>query len=132
MLIISLPTHTLVIWLAQYRSTVHSHYQQTDGSGTITWADLAAVTFSDTAPSSPASGDLWFDSGTSAELFIWTGTEWISTTGGDQAAFTFKEYVGDNSTVAFNTGAGSNVRAFVYLNGILLKPGNATRCCIVF
>ena len=95
---------------------------QTDGSGTITWADLAAVTFSDTAPSSPASGDLWFDSGTSAELFIWTGTEWISTTGGDQAAFTFKEYVGDNSTVAFNTGAGSNVRAFVYLNGILLKP----------
>ena len=91
---------------------------QTDGSGTITWADLAAVTFSDTAPSSPASGDLWFDSGTSAELFIWTGTEWISTTGGDQAAFTFKEYVGDNSTVVFNTGAGSNVRAFVYLNGI--------------
>ena len=94
---------------------------QTDGSGNITWADLAAVTFSDTAPSSPQSGDLWFDSGTNAELFIWTGTEWISTTGGDQAAFTLKQYTGDNTTTVFNTGAGSNVRAFVYLNGVLLK-----------
>ena len=94
---------------------------QTDGSGNITWADLAAVTFSDAAPSTPQSGDLWFDSGTNAELFIWTGTEWISTTGGDQAAFTLKEYTGDNTTTVFDTGAGSNVRAFVYLNGVLLK-----------
>jgi len=94
---------------------------QTDGSGNITWADLAAVTFSDAAPSTPQSGDLWFDSGTNAELFIWTGTEWISTTGGDQAAFTLKEYTGDNTTTVFATGAGSNVRAFVYLNGVLLK-----------
>jgi len=94
---------------------------QTDGAGNISWADLAAVTFSDTAPTSPQSGDLWFDSGTSAELFIWTGTEWISTTGGDQAAFTLKEFTGDNTTTVFSTGVGSNVSAFVYLNGVLLQ-----------
>ena len=97
---------------------------QTDGAGNITWADLAAVTFSDTAPGSPQTGDLWFDSGTTAELFIWTGTEWISATGGDQAAFTIREFTGDASTVAFDTSVGTNVRAFVYLNGILLQETN--------
>ncbi len=87
----------------------------------IEFVDLAAVTFSDAAPSTPQSGDLWFDSGTNAELFIWTGTEWISTTGGDQAAFTMRDFTGDNTTTVFSTGVGSNVSAFVYLNGVLLK-----------
>ena len=97
---------------------------QTDGAGNITWADLAAVTFSDTAPASPQTGDLWFDSGTTAELFIWTGTEWISATGGDQAAFTMREFTGDGSTTAFDTNNPNNVSFFVYLNGILLKETN--------
>ena len=87
----------------------------------VEFADLAAVTFSDAAPSTPQSGDLWFDSGTNAELFIWTGTEWISTTGGDQAAFTMRDFTGDNTTTVFSTGVGSNVSAFVYVNGVLLK-----------
>ena len=87
----------------------------------VEFADLAAVTFSDAAPGTPQSGDLWFDSGTTAELFIYTGTEWISTTGGDQAAFTTRTYTGDGTTVAFDTNNSNNVHHFVYLNGILLK-----------
>ena len=87
----------------------------------VEFGDLSAVTFSDSAPSTPQSGDLWFDSGTTAELFIWTGTEWISTTGGEDSAFTMRNFTGDGNTTAFDTNNANNVGYFVYVNGILLK-----------
>lgn len=34
-------------------------------------------------PQSPVSGDQWFDSGSTLELYIWTGSAWVSTTGGN-------------------------------------------------
>ena len=55
----------------------------TDGSGTLSFADVEAATVSATAPSSPAEGDMWFNSSTSTVsnidtkcMAVWNGTEW--------------------------------------------------------
>lgn len=34
-----------------------------------------------TAPSNPDTGDLWFDNTYTLELYVWSGSEWVSTTG---------------------------------------------------
>lgn len=57
---------------------------QTNGSGTVTWADQsgggASVTISDGAPSSPSAGNLWFESDT-GKTFIYYGdgssNQWV-------------------------------------------------------
>jgi len=57
---------------------------QTNGSGTISWADQsgggASVTISDSAPGSPSAGNLWFESDT-GKTFIYYGdgssNQWV-------------------------------------------------------
>jgi len=58
----------------------------TDGAGGFTFADAvgggASVEVSATAPSSPETGDLWFDSGSTGELYVYNGSAWITTADG--------------------------------------------------
>jgi hypothetical protein len=55
----------------------------TDGNANLTFETIAQAgaqaTYSDTAPESPTSGDLWFDTSTVGELFIYDGSFWVST-----------------------------------------------------
>ena len=58
----------------------------TDGAGGFTFADAAgggaSVEVSGTAPSSPETGDLWFDSDNTGELYVYNGSAWITTADG--------------------------------------------------
>lgn len=49
-------------------------------SGGDTTGGGASVTSSDTAPTSPSEGDLWFDS-TTATTYVYYGTSWVSAAG---------------------------------------------------
>ncbi len=84
----------------------------------------ASVSYQNNAPSSPSTGDLWFDTGTSGELYVYTGSEWISTTGGADASFITVAFTGDGTTTAFNTNANGGTVSMVFLNGVLLKETN--------
>lgn len=49
----------------------------TNGSGTLTWSDVSAnATVSDTAPSSPAAGQIWYESDT-GRTFVYYDSFWI-------------------------------------------------------
>ena len=49
----------------------------TNGSGTLTWSDVSAnATVSDTAPSSPATGQIWYESDT-GKTFVYYDSFWI-------------------------------------------------------
>ena len=57
----------------------------TDGAGTLSWRDQAAATggnvsISDTAPTSPASGDLWYNSNEGRTYIFYDGT-WVNSAG---------------------------------------------------
>jgi len=103
-----------------------------DGSGNLTFQTVSggggggsAVYFQDTAPVlSLVAGDLWFDTGTTGELYVYTGSEWISTTPGADASFITVNFVGDGSTVAFDTNANGGTVSMVFLNGVLIQPTN--------
>lgn len=105
----------------------------TNASGdTITFASSgggggggASVSYQNTAPSSSlGTGDLWFDTGTTGELYVYTGNEWISTTPGADAAFITSNFTGNGSTTVFNTLAGQGTVSMVFLNGVLLQKTN--------
>lgn len=103
---------------------------QFEGYNGTAWGALgggnSSITFADNAPTglgASDSGTLWYDSGTTGELFVWTGTEFISTLGDSQATFVRKTFVADGNTNTFDTGGNSaSAPPFVYLNGILLQP----------
>jgi hypothetical protein len=48
------------------------------------WHEIgrANATLADEPPKNPYIGDIWMDSGTTAEEYTWTGHEWVSMTGG--------------------------------------------------
>lgn len=49
----------------------------TNGSGTLTWSDVVAnATVSDTAPSSPSTGQIWYESDT-GKTFVYYDSYWI-------------------------------------------------------
>jgi hypothetical protein len=49
----------------------------TNGSGTLTWSDVSAnATVSDTAPSSPATGQIWYESDT-GKTFVYYDSAWV-------------------------------------------------------
>ena len=49
----------------------------TNGSGTLTWSDVSAnATVSDTAPSSPATGQIWYESDT-GKTFVYYDSFWV-------------------------------------------------------
>lgn len=58
-------------------------FLKTNGSGTLAFADVDLVTKSNTAPSSPAAGDIWFNTSSSTVstikakgLAVWNGSVW--------------------------------------------------------
>ena len=105
-----------------------------DANGNLTFQTLSGggggggnVYYQTTAPSiGITTGDLWFDTGTTGELYVYTGSEWISTTPGADTGFIKQLYAGDGSTVAFDTGTGVNggTVSLVFLNGVLLQATN--------
>ena len=85
----------------------------------------ASVSYQNNAPSTGLSqGDLWFDTGTTGELYVYTGSEWISTTGGADAAFITENFTGNGSNQVFDTQAGQGTVSMVFLNGVLLQKAN--------
>jgi len=101
---------------------------KTDANGVLTFQDLTSgsggASYQNNAPSAGlATGDLWFDTGTSAELYIYSGSEWISTAPGADTGFIKYYAVGDNTTTAFNTGAGSGTVSMVFVDGDLKREG---------
>ena len=105
-----------------------------DANGNLTFQTMSGggggggnVYYQTTAPSiGITTGDLWFDTGTTGELYVYTGSEWISTTPGADTGFIKQLYAGDGSTVAFDTGTGVNggTVSLVFLNGVLLQATN--------
>ena len=50
---------------------------QTNGSGTLSWADMVAnATVSDTPPGSPSVGQIWYESDT-GKTFVYYDSAWI-------------------------------------------------------
>ena len=85
----------------------------------------ASVSYQNNAPTTGLStGDLWFDTGTTGELYVYTGSEWISTTGGADAAFIQVNFTGNGSNQSFDTQAGQGTVSMVFLNGVLLQRTN--------
>ena len=68
-------------------------------------------------------GDLWFDTGTTAELYVYTGGEWVSVVSGADTGFIPVNFTGDGTTTAFNANAGDGTVSMVFLNGVLMKKG---------
>jgi hypothetical protein len=105
-----------------------------DANGNLTFQTLSGggggggnVYYQTTAPSiGITSGDLWFDTGITGELYVYTGSEWISTTPGADTGFIKQLYAGDGTTTAFDTGTGVNggTVSLVFLNGVLLQATN--------
>ena len=52
------------------------YMKKNDGSDAIVEIGAGGTTVSATAPSSPSTGDLWYDT-EDARTFVWTGTEWV-------------------------------------------------------
>ena len=101
---------------------------KTDANGVLTFQDLTSgsggASYQNNAPSvGLATGDLWFDTGTSAELYIYSGSEWISTAPGADTGFIKYYATGDNTTTAFNTGAGTGTVSMVFVDGDLKREG---------
>ena len=106
-----------------------------DANGNLTFQTMSGgggggggnVYYQTTAPSiGITTGDLWFDTGTTGELYVYTGSEWISTTPGADTGFIKQLYAGDGTTTAFDTGTGVNggTVSLVFLNGVLLQATN--------
>jgi len=103
-----------------------------DQSGNLVFSDFSTSNtyYQDTAPAAPtntiSTGDFWFDTGTTGELYIYTGNEWISTTPGADTGFIKQNYTGDGSTTQYDTQTGVNggTVSLVFLNGVLLQPIN--------
>jgi hypothetical protein len=106
-----------------------------DGSGNLSFQTLSGgggggggtVYYQDAVPSIGISaGDLWFDTGTTGELYVYSGSEWISTTPGADTGFIKQNYTGDGSTTQYDTQTGVNggTVSLVFLNGVLVQPTN--------
>ena len=88
------------------------------------WGALGGggATYSTTAPTTNLkTGDLWFDTGTTGELYVYSGTEWLSTTGASGSAFYARGFTGDNTTTVYTVGGTTGSALLVYLNGVLLS-----------
>ena len=95
-------------------------YLKTNGFGLLEFDRPSAYQAS--APANPDTGDLWYDTANALDLLIYTGSAWTSTTtGGAQAAFVLRQFVGDGSTTVFQTNSPGVQKVLVFLNGILLR-----------
>jgi hypothetical protein len=95
-------------------------YLKTNGFGLLEFDRPSA--YQGSAPANPDTGDLWYDTANALDLLIYTGSAWVSTTtGGAQAAFVLRQFVGDGSTTVFQTNSPGVQKVLVFLNGILLR-----------
>ncbi len=69
-------------------------------------------------------GDLWFDTGFTAELYVYTGGEWVSVVSGADTGFIPVNFTANGSTQAFNANVGDGTVSMVFLNGVLMQRTN--------
>jgi len=94
-----------------------------EGYDGVEWGALGGggATYSATAPTTNLKeGDLWFDTGTTGELYVYSGTEWLSVTGAGGSAFYQRGFLGDGSTTAFNVYGTGTSTVVVYINGVFV------------
>jgi hypothetical protein len=94
----------------------------------------ASVTTSDTAPSTPAAGDLWFDTSSLTLYVYYTDTDssqWVQVSDGESpvtyanaiANFNTRTYTGDGSTTEYEVSAGLYTSGVIVTeNGIVQVP----------
>ncbi len=102
-----------VTWTLPSADGTANQVLSTNGSGTLSWATPAAggasVTTSDTAPSTPADGDLWYDS-VGGRLYVYyqdpNGSQWVDAApqGGGSSTPT-KIEVGNTKAEVTDTGS---------------------------
>jgi hypothetical protein len=96
---------------------------KTDGNGNLFFGSAGGATVDDNVPAAGGIGDLWFDTGTTGELFIFDGVQWISVNDGPDV-FVERTFIADGNTTVFDTQAGAtDTNVIVYLNGILIMSG---------
>jgi hypothetical protein len=101
-----------------------------DANGVLSFIDpptSAGFYYQNNAPTSGLStGQLWYDTGTTGELYVYTGSEWISTTPGADTGFIKQNYTGNGNTTAYDTGTGTTggTVSMVFVNGVLVQPTN--------
>ena len=100
-----------------------------DANGVLNFIDaqIAELFYQNNAPTTGLNtGQLWFDTGTTGELYVYTGTEWISTTPGADTGFIKQNYTGNGNTTAYDTGTGATGGSvsMVFVNGVLVQPTN--------
>ncbi len=86
---------------------------------TASETNLAGLTFyssSTSAPTSPALGDLWYDT-FNKYLKIYNGTEWELATPNNES-FTYTTFTAEAGTYSYVTVANINTEALVFLNGV--------------
>jgi len=100
-----------------------------DANGNATFQTIAqgsgTAYYQNTAPTVGInSGDLWFDTGTTAELYVYTGGEWISVVSGADTGFIPVNFTANGSTTVFDPNAGDGTVSMVFLNGVLMQKTN--------
>ena len=65
-------------------------YARRDGE----WFTVTATMVQDAKPENPTIGELWADTFYTGELYVYTGSDWVSMTGGGSG----EGAVGDNNT----------------------------------
>ena len=98
-------------------------------NGTVTFQTIASGSgtafYQNNAPTIGVSaGDLWFDTGTTAELYVYTGGEWVSVVSGADTGFIPVNFTANGSTQAFDAAVGDGTVSMVFLNGVLMQRTN--------
>tara|TARA_B100001057_G_scaffold501261_1_gene622793 strand:+ start:599 stop:2719 length:2121 start_codon:yes stop_codon:yes gene_type:complete len=98
-------------------------------NGTVTFQTIASGSgtafYQNNAPTIGVNaGDLWFDTGFTAELYVYTGGEWVSVVSGADTGFIPVNFTANGSTQAFNANVGDGTVSMVFLNGVLMQRTN--------
>ena len=101
----------------------------TDAFGNVTFQTIASGSgtayYQTSAPTIGINaGDLWFDTGTTAELYVYTGGEWVSVVSGADTGFIPVNFTANGSTQAFDANVGDGTVSMVFLNGVLMQDTN--------
>jgi len=100
-----------------------------DANGNATFQTIASGSgtayYQNTAPTVGINaGDLWFDTGTTAELYVYTGGEWVSVVSGADTGFIPVNFTANGATTVFDPNAGDGTVSMVFLNGVLMQKTN--------
>jgi hypothetical protein len=76
--VITTPSTGLITFIQQDATgNTINKFQYWNGSA---WTDIASVAYQSSAPSSPASGNVWINS-TTKDMFVYTGSAWVQVGG---------------------------------------------------